>query len=163
MLLSSFSVVRVTLINYCGLSSTGQTPRVRRGFPQSQGGLGEGETPPRRRGPAQPASRHRPPHPQSLNIASRSLVVPLPAPHASLSSCLAGNMASRKEGTGSTATSSGSAGGAVGKGKGKGGSGDSAVKQVQIDGLVSAGCGHRPTCEADPCRARFLPPSPGAG
>ncbi|XP_040586257.1 eukaryotic translation initiation factor 3 subunit H isoform X2 [Mesocricetus auratus] len=45
-------------------------------------------------------------------------------------------MASRKEGTGSTAASSGSAGGAVGKGKGKGGSGDSAVKQVQIDGLV---------------------------
>nr|BAC25040.1 unnamed protein product [Mus musculus] len=42
-------------------------------------------------------------------------------------------MASRKEGTGSTATSSGSAGGAVGKGKGKGGSGDSAVKQVQIN------------------------------
>ena len=58
------------------------------------------------------------------------------APHASLSSCLAGNMASRKEGTGSTATSSSSAGGTVGKGKGKGGSGDSVVKQVQIDGLV---------------------------
>lgn len=69
-------------------------------------------------------------------------------------------MASRKEGTGSTATSSSSAGGAVGKGKGKGGSGDSAVKQVQIDGLVSAGRRHRPTCDADPCRARFLLLSP---
>lgn len=69
-------------------------------------------------------------------------------------------MASRKEGTGSTATSSSSAGVAVGKGKGKGGSGDSAVKQVQIDGLVSAGRGHRPTRGADPCRARFLPLSP---
>uniref|UniRef100_A0A8C2M6R2 Eukaryotic translation initiation factor 3 subunit H n=1 Tax=Cricetulus griseus TaxID=10029 RepID=A0A8C2M6R2_CRIGR len=45
-------------------------------------------------------------------------------------------MASRKEGTGPSAASAGSAGSAVGKGKGKGGSGDSAVKQVQIDGLV---------------------------
>ena len=46
-------------------------------------------------------------------------------------------MASRKEGTGSSATSSSSTTGAAGNGKGKGGSGDSAVKQVQIDGLVS--------------------------
>ncbi|XP_047421832.1 eukaryotic translation initiation factor 3 subunit H isoform X1 [Sciurus carolinensis] len=45
-------------------------------------------------------------------------------------------MASRKEGAGSTATSSSSSAGVVGKGKGKGGPGDSAVKQVQIDGLV---------------------------
>ncbi|XP_019787662.1 eukaryotic translation initiation factor 3 subunit H isoform X2 [Lagenorhynchus albirostris] len=45
-------------------------------------------------------------------------------------------MASRKEGTGSAATSSSSTTGAAGKGKGKAGSGDSAVKQVQIDGLV---------------------------
>lgn len=46
-------------------------------------------------------------------------------------------MASRKEGTGSATTSSSSATGAAGKGKSKGGAGDSAVKQVQIDGLVS--------------------------
>ena len=45
-------------------------------------------------------------------------------------------MASRKEGTSSSATSSSSTTGAKGKGKGKGVSGDSAVKQVQIDGLV---------------------------
>ncbi|XP_004643662.1 eukaryotic translation initiation factor 3 subunit H [Octodon degus] len=45
-------------------------------------------------------------------------------------------MASRKEGSGSVAASSSSTSGAVGKGKGKGGSADSAVKQVQIDGLV---------------------------
>uniref|UniRef100_A0A8C5W7B7 Eukaryotic translation initiation factor 3 subunit H n=1 Tax=Microcebus murinus TaxID=30608 RepID=A0A8C5W7B7_MICMU len=45
-------------------------------------------------------------------------------------------MASRKEGAGSTASSSSSAAGVAGKGKGKGGSGDLAVKQVQIDGLV---------------------------
>ncbi|XP_059527850.1 eukaryotic translation initiation factor 3 subunit H isoform X2 [Myotis daubentonii] len=45
-------------------------------------------------------------------------------------------MASRKEGTGPATTSSTSASGAAGKGKGKGGAGDSAVKQVQIDGLV---------------------------
>lgn len=68
-------------------------------------------------------------------------------------------MASRKEGTGSTATSSSSAGGAVGKSKGKGGSGDSAVKQVQIDGLVSADLGRRPMRDPDPRRARFLSPS----
>ena len=46
-------------------------------------------------------------------------------------------MASRKEGTGSAAASSSSTTGPAGKGKSKGGSGDSAVKQVQIDGLVS--------------------------
>ncbi|KAK2114230.1 Eukaryotic translation initiation factor 3 subunit H [Saguinus oedipus] len=45
-------------------------------------------------------------------------------------------MASRKEGTGSTATSSSSTTRAAGKGEGEGGSRDSAMKQVQIDGLV---------------------------
>uniref|UniRef100_A0A2K6SH32 Uncharacterized protein n=1 Tax=Saimiri boliviensis boliviensis TaxID=39432 RepID=A0A2K6SH32_SAIBB len=42
-------------------------------------------------------------------------------------------MASRKEGTGSTATSFSSTTSAAGKGKRKGGSRDSAMKQVQID------------------------------
>uniref|UniRef100_A0A5F9DGA6 eIF3h C-terminal domain-containing protein n=1 Tax=Oryctolagus cuniculus TaxID=9986 RepID=A0A5F9DGA6_RABIT len=49
-------------------------------------------------------------------------------------------MASRKEGTGSSGTSSSSATGAVAKDKGKGGSGDSAVKQVQIDGRINTYC-----------------------
>lgn len=65
------------------------------------------------------------------------LVLPLPVTHVFLFSCPAEKMASRKEGTGSAATSSSSTTGAAGKGKGKAGSGDSAVKQVQIDGLVS--------------------------
>ncbi|EHB04839.1 Eukaryotic translation initiation factor 3 subunit H [Heterocephalus glaber] len=45
-------------------------------------------------------------------------------------------MAPLKEGSGSTAASPSSTSGTVGKGKGSGSSGDLAVKQVQIDGLV---------------------------
>lgn len=70
-------------------------------------------------------------------------------------------MASRKEGTGPATTSSSSASGAAGKGKGKGGAGDSAVKQVQIDGLVSGVPSSRaPAGSAVPSR---VPPGALAG
>jgi hypothetical protein len=91
----------------------------------------------RQGGKTREAWPHRAPPLECQTANATKALLPLPATRASLFSCLAGKMASRKEGTGSTATSSGSTTGAVGKGKGKGGSGDSAVKQVQIDGLVS--------------------------
>lgn len=65
-------------------------------------------------------------------------------------------MASRKEGTGSATTSSSSAAGAAGKGKGKGAAGDSAVKQVQIDGLVSGV--PRPRAHVGSVVPRWVPP-----
>lgn len=72
--------------------------------------------------------------PEPFRRAPPRLKAPLPGFRFSLSGGVAAGMAARKEG-------SGAAGGGFGASKGKGkaaASGDAAVKQVQIDGLVSA-------------------------
>uniref|UniRef100_A0A8C3GV71 Eukaryotic translation initiation factor 3 subunit H n=20 Tax=Passeriformes TaxID=9126 RepID=A0A8C3GV71_CORMO len=102
------------------------------------------QTPPGPRGRARPGAlrRHRrnagprvPPAtfpPGDLFPRTAPAAPLLPVLHVSLSGCAGAAMASRKEG-------SGAAGGGFGAAKGKGkaaAAGDSAVKQVQIDGLV---------------------------